>query len=49
MATKNKSLSGKKLHIPLSKRTSQGGRNPRKSTMNKHQSRSFKKYRGQGK
>jgi hypothetical protein len=46
---KTKSLSGKVAHTSLSKRTSQGGKKPRTSTMNKHQSRGFKKYRGQGK
>jgi len=36
-----------KLHEPTYKGTSQG-RNPIKSTMNKHKRRGFKKYRGQG-
>ena len=31
------------------KRTSQGGLKVKKSSMNKHKKRSFKKYRGQGK
>ena len=30
------------------KRTSEGGFTPKTSSMNKHQRRSFKKYRGQG-
>ena len=33
----------------LEKRTSQGGRKPKTSSMNKHQRRSYKSYRGQGK
>lgn len=35
--------------IPLHKRTSQGGRVCKTSTMNKSKKRDFKKYRGQGK
>lgn len=31
------------------KRTSQGGSTPKTSSMNKHEKKSFKKYRGQGK
>jgi len=31
------------------KLTSQGGRNPKTSSMNKHQRRGYKAYRGQGK
>lgn len=38
----------KKIHTTVFKRTSQGGRRPKTSTMNKNQSRSFKSYRGQG-
>ena len=30
------------------KRTSQGGKNPKTSAMNKSQKRGYKKYRGQG-
>jgi len=33
---------------PVHKRTSQGGRVCKTSTMNKHKRRCFKKYRGQG-
>lgn len=33
----------------VSKKTSQGGSSPKTSAMNKHQKRSYKKYRGQGK
>ena len=33
----------------VDKLTRQGGNNPKTSSMNKHQRRSFKKYRGQGK
>lgn len=33
----------------LEKRTSQGGSRPKTSSMNKHQRRSHKAYRGQGK
>lgn len=35
--------------VSISKRTSQGGANPKTSAMNKSQRRSYKKYRGQGK
>tara|TARA_R110000744_G_C19179219_1_gene542527 strand:- start:475 stop:615 length:141 start_codon:yes stop_codon:yes gene_type:complete len=35
--------------VPLHKRTSQGGRVAKTSTMNKSEKRNFKKYRGQGK
>lgn len=38
----------KKTHTTVFKRTSQGGRRPKTSKMNKSQSRSFKAYRGQG-
>ena len=33
----------------VEKRTSQGGNKPKTSSMNKHQRRSYKSYRGQGK
>lgn len=36
-------------HKKVEKRTSQGGNNPKTSSMNKHQRRSYKSYRGQGK
>jgi len=35
-------------HEQVSKRTKQGGKKPRLSTMNKSQRRNFKKDRGQG-
>ena len=35
-------------HETIKKRTSQGGRTPKTSTMNKAQKRNLKKYRGQG-
>jgi hypothetical protein len=35
-------------HEPVFKKTSQGGRNPKMSSMNKSKKLSFKKYRGQG-
>jgi len=38
----------KKIHTTVFKRTSQGGRRPKTSKMNKSQARSFKSYRGQG-
>ena len=34
--------------VPLHKRTSQGGRVAKTSTMNKRLKKDFKKYRGQG-
>lgn len=37
----------KKAHVPLVKRTKQGGK-VRRSSMNKSEKRSFKGYRGQG-
>jgi hypothetical protein len=43
MATKSGS-GHKRVH----KHTSQGGRNPKTSAMNKTQKRTFKRYRGQG-
>lgn len=33
----------------MAKRTSQGGKIPKTSSMNKHQRRTYKEYRGQGK
>ena len=38
---------GKQSHEPVVKRTKQGGR-VRRSSMNKHEKRSYKSYRGQG-
>lgn len=38
----------KNTRTKVFKRTSQGGRKPKKSSMNKTQKRSLKKYRGQG-
>ena len=35
-------------HETIKKRTSQGGKKPKTSTMNKNQKRNLKKYRGQG-
>jgi len=37
-----------KVHQPVHKRTSQGGRRVKTSTMNKSKKQCFKKYRGQG-
>ena len=36
-------------HEPVHKRTSQGGKKVKRSSMNKSQKRNFKAYRGQGK
>lgn len=36
-------------HRKVEKRTSQGGNIPKTSSMNKHQKRAYKAYRGQGK
>jgi hypothetical protein len=44
-----KVTSAKKAHSKVFKRTSQGGRKPKTSTMSKTQKRSYKKNRGQGK
>jgi hypothetical protein len=44
-----KSTSGKQEHNRVIKRTAQGGRKPKTSTMNKTKKRSYKKNRGQGK
>jgi hypothetical protein len=49
MGGKGKTTSGKKLHVSIRKRTSQGGNPPKTSTMNKTKRRNYKKYRGQGK
>ena len=38
----------KVAHVPMFKRTSQGGKKPKMQTMNKHKKATFKKYRGQG-
>lgn len=38
----------KQVHIPVFKRTSQGGKKPKMQTMNKNKKSTFKKYRGQG-
>jgi hypothetical protein len=40
--------SGKKQHEKVYKRTSQGGRKPKTSTMSKNKKKGYKKYRGQG-
>lgn len=39
---------GENKHKKVVKTTSQGGRNPKTSAMNKEQKRSYKAYRGQG-
>jgi hypothetical protein len=44
-----KIVSSDKSHESLHKRTSQGGRIPKTSTMNKNKKSCFKRYRGQGK
>lgn len=49
MAKVKQSLMGTKVHVPIYKKTSQGGKTPKTSTMNKNQKRLVKKYRGQGK
>jgi hypothetical protein len=38
-----------KTHQRVHKRTNQGGSTPKTGSMNKHQKRSYKAYRGQGK
>lgn len=38
----------KSTHAKTFKRTSQGGGNPKTSSMNKSERKSYKKYRGQG-
>lgn len=43
-----KIVRSEKAHESLHKRTSQGGRKPKTSTMNKNKKSCFKKYRGQG-
>jgi hypothetical protein len=43
----SKTISGKS-HNTVSKRTSQGGRKPKTSSMTRTQKASHKKYRGQG-
>ena len=45
----SKKLSGKVEHKHVVKRTSQGGKKPKTSTMSKNKKKGFKKYRGQGK
>jgi len=47
MAKVKQNLIGEK-HQALHKRTSQGGRRPKTSTMNKNIKSNYKKYRGQG-
>jgi len=49
MSSKLKGLSGKRVHVTVKKRTSQGGKPPKTSTMNKTKRRNYKEYRGQGK
>ena len=48
MAKVKQSISGNKVHQPVHKRTSQGGRRVKMQTMNKNKKSCFKKYRGQG-
>ena len=43
------STTTKRLHVSVEKRTCQGGRRPKTSSMNKSLRRSFKSNRGQGK
>ena len=43
-----KIVRSEKVHERLHKRTSQGGRKPKTSSMNKNVKASYKKYRGQG-
>ena len=38
----------KTAHVPVHKRTSQGGKKVKMQTMNKRKKATFKKYRGQG-
>lgn len=38
----------KVAHVPVHKKTSQGGKKPKMQTMNKRKKATFKKYRGQG-
>jgi len=47
MAKVKQNLTGNN-HESVHKRTSQGGRRPKTSTMNKNKKSCFKKYRGQG-
>lgn len=47
MAKVKQNLSSK-AHQPVHKRTSQGGRRVKTSSMNKNKKACFKKYRGQG-
>ncbi len=42
------SSSTTRAHTPVHKRTSQGGKKPKLSSMSKVEKRSYKKYRGQG-
>ena len=43
-----KTASTSKSHVTVVKRTSQGGKKPKLSSMNKVEKRNHKKYRGQG-
>lgn len=45
---KSKTLGGSTKLVSIEKRTSQGGVNPKTSSMNKHKRKNYKKYRGQG-
>jgi hypothetical protein len=42
-------VNGRKEHNKVVKRTSQGGKQPKTSTMGKTKKKGYKKYRGQGK
>jgi hypothetical protein len=44
----SKLLSSKSKHVKVTKRTSQGGKKIKTSTLSKTQKRSYKKYKGQG-
>lgn len=48
MAKSKNTLATKVKIEPVNKKTSQGRRNIKTSSMNKHKRRSYKKYRGQG-
>lgn len=45
---KPKTTSSKPVHTKVVKKTNQGGRRPKTSSMNKSQRRNFKRNRGQG-
>lgn len=45
----SKILSNTTKHVKVVKRTSQGGKKPKTSTMSKTKKKLYKKYKGQGK